>query len=372
MNLDELLKKYIKDENNNLLPYGYFAFQTLTNNIVNKLEKAGFLQGYYFTDELKKLNIQVGEKYQMSYFNKNGLLYHVSLSSFSNMIEGAKTMMIDLLQDYITLTKNILALNLISGKEVIEDEEKESYILGTYSIEDGFIEVGKVQFFKKDNAYLVYSELSSRVIECSNNFNRDEKGLIFSSASALNQIGIVPLKMNEANVLHTCRELKEALIKEGYRVSLNEDKISEKDKLDDYISLGTPLIMEIGPRDILNKKIEVIKRTDLITLNVDEDRLVNYLPNFFKKINVDLINRQIKLDLLNSVNISSIEELKKCENKKKNIVWDGEISTLDKLKKACPNSIFFLPFNQELFLEEDLFSLKKGKYVLTICPNLGK
>ena len=362
MNILDLKEKYILNKNDNLLPYGFFIWKSLGNSFINKLSSYGFSECYFFDED----SIENENKIQMLNYNTNNLLNHISYSKYDSLIEGAKTSSIDILQTYISLTKQVLGINLLVGKRVSFDSNEE-YILGAYTNDNHFIEVGSVIVDTIENK--VRTRYSSKILEALIEINYDEEGFIFSPLSSLYQIGIIPLRMNEKNVIPYARKLKQNMEMRGYRVLLDESKINDKDKLNDYKNKGIPLIIEVGPRDIMNSSIEVIKRTEGNILSIKEEKLDSYLNNFFKKINSDLINKQIKHILSDTIDLTNINDFDKEIEKGKiiNIIWDGEEDTYREIERRANKSAIFMPFNQELFVSEDILSKRKGKYVLTIC-----
>ena len=362
MDIQELKEKYILDKNGNLLPYGYFAWKSIGCSIINKLNSYGFNEYFCFNDS----SLECDSKAQMINYSIDNLLYHISYSKYDSLIEGAKTSSIDILQTYISLTKQVLGINLIAGKRVTFYRSEE-YVLGAYSKNNHFIEVGTI--YVNNSKIEVKSKYSSNVLDALIEINNDEEGMIFSPLSSLFQIGIIPLRMNESNVIPYVRKLKQSLENEGYRVLLDESKNSEKDKLNEYRLKGIPLIVEVGPRDIMNSSLEIIKRTEESIINIKAEKLTSYLNNFFKKVNSDLINRQIKHIIANTINLFDIKELERDieEGKLVNVVWDGTEKTYREIERRLKNVTIFMPFNQELFIKEDIFSNNEGKYVLTIC-----
>ena len=93
MNSKELLKKYIYDQDNNFVPYGYNMWKSLLSSLVSKFSSLGFEEGYFYNQDLKEVHLN-NSRYQMSNKIIDNNLAHVSISEYENMIEGIQVGML--------------------------------------------------------------------------------------------------------------------------------------------------------------------------------------------------------------------------------------------------------------------------------------
>jgi prolyl-tRNA synthetase len=95
----------------------------------------------------------------------------------------------------------------------------------------------------------------------------DDKGLIIPSRIAINHIVIVPILFEDSmeEVLKTCNDLKEALSKERYHdfnlgVIVDDRPYKPGFKFNHWELRGMPLRIEIGPKDLANKQVIIVRR----------------------------------------------------------------------------------------------------------------
>lgn len=129
--------------------------------------------------------------------------------------------------------------------------------------------------------------LSDRVIASMIGVHGDESGLCLPPTVAPVQVVIVPIifKEGKEEVLEFCRTMKETLEQGGLRVYLDDRDIRAGKKFYEWEMRGVPIRLEIGPRDIKNGKMVVLKRNTL------KKETLDYHPKTFtQKINETLID----------------------------------------------------------------------------------
>ncbi len=104
--------------------------------------------------------------------------------------------------------------------------------------------------------------LSDRVIASIIGIHGDEAGLFLPPEIAPYQVVIVPIifKKGSEEVLEFCRNLEATLKSEGIRVHFDDRDIRAGKKYYEWEMRGVPLRIDVGPRDIANKKIVTVKR----------------------------------------------------------------------------------------------------------------
>ncbi|CAB3288070.1 Proline--tRNA ligase [Methanocaldococcus lauensis] len=187
----------------------------------------------------------------------------------------------------------------------------------------------------KDYAYQTCYGISDRVIASIIAIHGDEKGLILPPIVAPIQIVIVPLifKGQEDLVLNKAKEIYEKL-KDKYRVYIDDRDIRPGRKFNDWEIKGVPLRIEIGPKDIENKKITLFRRDTMEKFQVDESQLEDVIEKTLNNI---------------------MEKIK-------NIAWkkfEDFISVMDnldtdKIKEILSQrkGIILIPFNEEIYNEK--------------------
>ncbi len=164
--------------------------------------------------------------------------------------------------------------------------------------------------------------LSDRVIASLIAIHGDENGLILPPTVAPTQVVIVPIlfKKGREEVLSKCNQIKESLEQLDIRVTIDDRDMRPGKKFFDIEQKGSPLRIELGPRDIENNKIVYVRRDNGEKSELDIDgELSGKIKNLLNEIHDDLFNKA--WEKFNS----SIELVEENENLK-TTTEDGKIS----------------------------------------------
>lgn len=148
-----------------------------------------------------------------------------------------------------------------------------------------FAKTFDIQFENKEGkheyAYQTCAGLSDRVIASIIGIHGDEKGLRLPPIVAPKQITIIPIlfKKGKEEVLNKCMELKELFEEAGLRVNIDDRDIRPGKKFYDWELKGTPLKLELGPRDLENNKTIITRRDTLekTELEINDDLIENVI-----------------------------------------------------------------------------------------------
>ncbi|WP_303295043.1 proline--tRNA ligase [Methanobrevibacter woesei] len=200
--------------------------------------------------------------------------------------------------------------------------------IGTvHNLGQTFAKTFDITFEDKDGEHkLVYQScagLSDRVIAAFIAVHGDEKGLKLPAIAAPDHITIIPILFKEGKeeVITKCMELKELFEDAGLRVNIDDRDIRPGKKFFDWELKGTPLKLEIGPRDLKNNKTIAMRRDELekIELDLDDslldkvlDLLEDYDDNLYET-SWDFLEEHVKFtenldevkDLIESGNVVS-------------------------------------------------------------------
>ena len=147
----------------------------------------------------------------------------------------------------------------------------------------------------------------------------DDKGAVLPPELSPYQAVIVPIlfKGKEEEVLNKCKEQEKIFSSNGIRVHLDDRKnYSPGFKFNEWELKGVPLRIEIGPKDIENGKMTVVKRIDNEKIEIDFD-------NFEKiKSTLNEIQKQMYEKSKNFLrsNIKDTEDMKDFENHEKGVL----------------------------------------------------
>lgn len=166
--------------------------------------------------------------------------------------------------------------------------------------------------------------MSERLLGALVGVHGDDKGLILPPEVAPIQVVIIPIifKGKEQLVLDACTALHENLCSHCIRSHIDNREITPGNKYYDWELKGVPLRIEIGPRDIQNNQMIVVKRTTAEKIAVSEDNAMQSISNQLEEVAQYLYSNAKKLLNENIHRVQSIEEAK---NKKGiiEIPWCG-------------------------------------------------
>ncbi|MCL2116203.1 MAG: proline--tRNA ligase [Methanobrevibacter sp.] len=150
--------------------------------------------------------------------------------------------------------------------------------IGTvHNLGQTFAKTFDITFETEDNAhehvYQTCYGLSDRVIASVIGVHGDEKGLHLPPKIAPNQITIIPIlfKKGSEEVIAKCEEIKLALELNGIRVNIDDRDIRPGKKFYQWELNGSPLRLELGPRDLKNNKAILVRRDNLEKIEIDLD-----------------------------------------------------------------------------------------------------
>lgn len=134
--------------------------------------------------------------------------------------------------------------------------------------------------------------LSDRVIASIIGIHGDSSGLRLPPGVAPYQVVIVPIlfKKGAQEVMDFCNQLKDKIKKAGIRVHLDDRDLRAGKKYYEWEMRGVPIRLEIGPRDITNKKMVIVRRDTMEKEIVDynEETLISDLNQVLEDIKENL------------------------------------------------------------------------------------
>jgi len=167
----------------------------------------------------------------------------------------------------------------------------------THNLGEKFAKVFKIKYMdglkkKKYVNQTCYGMGIGRILGALLSVHGDDRGLILPPVVAPVQVVIIPIykKENKAKVLEKCGEVLGKLKEKEFRVHLDDrEKYTPGFKFHEWELKGVPLRIEIGPKDIENHKISLVRRDfsevkHLKKISIDEDRLEEYISELLDNI----------------------------------------------------------------------------------------
>ncbi len=260
--------------------------------------------------------------------------------------------MLNLYRDFMQET---LALPVFCGKKT--DKEKFAGAVATYGLEammlDGkslqagtshylgqnFSKAFDIKFLDKDGqlklGYTTSWGTSTRMIGAIIMAHGDQRGLVLPPKVAPVQVVIVPIAVHKGGVIEKAKELEAMLVKAGVRVETDTRDMSPGWKFNEWEMKGVPLRIEVGPRDIENNQVMIMRRDTLEKSSLSMDGLAENITALLDKIQVEMYEKSKARRDAKVVEAASLEEiLNGVENK--NFVkagWCGCRECEDKVKE---------------------------------------
>ena len=288
-----------------------------------------------------------------------------------------------MLNVYADFCEQVLAIPVVKGRKT--DKEKFAGAEATYTIEalmhdgkalqsgtshnfgTGFAEAFGIQYTDKDNKLQYVHQtswgMSTRIIGAIIMVHGDDSGLVIPPAIAPTQVMIIPIQQKKEGVLDKAYELRETLIKSGFKVKVDDSDKSPGYKFSEQEMRGIPIRVEIGPRDIENGKCIICRRDNGEKIEAELSNLENTIKELLLTIQKDMLERAGKhLEEHTYVALSKEEFIKTFEEKSGFVkaMWCGERECEEKIKEDMAVTSRCMPFEQENLSDTCVYCGKKA------------
>ena len=225
--------------------------------------------------------------------------------------EQRTIMMHNVYKDFI---QESLAIPFVAGPKT--ESEKFAGAQDTYTIEalmhdgkalqsatshffgSGFPDAFDIKYLDKNNElHSVYETswgISTRIIGAIIMVHGDDSGLVLPPRIAPVQTRVIPIAQHKEGVLEKANELVAALKKAGYSVKIDDSEKSPGWKFSEQEMLGIPTRIEIGPKDIENNQVVVVRRDTREKIVVSLDEIETKLGEILETIQKDMYDRAKK------------------------------------------------------------------------------
>ena len=274
-----------------------------------------------------------------------------------------------MLQVYADLCREDLAIPTIMGQKT--EKEKFAGAEHTYTIEalmhdgralqsgtshnfgDGFARAFEMQFTDKDNQlHYVHQTswgLSTRIIGALIMVHGDNSGLVLPPRIAPTQLMIVPIRQDAEGVLDKANALREELAGAGVRTALDDSDKSPGWKFAEQEMRGIPLRAELGPKDLEQGQVVLVRRDTREKEIVPFDQLATRVPALLETIQNDMYARAEEHLKTHTFEARSYEEFKETLETKPGFIramWCGELSCEEQIKEETGATSRCMPFDQ--------------------------
>lgn len=297
--------------------------------------------------------------------------------------EEAEEETLTILEIYRRLAEEVLAIPVLTGRKT--EIEKFAGAEHTYSIEammrdkkalqsgtshnlgQNFAKAFKVTFQNKDNQEkLVYATswgVSTRIIGAVIMAHGDDKGLRLPPKVAPHQVVVIPIFRNDEQkkiVEEYLNPILDTLKNNSVRTNVDWRDESPGFKFNDWEMKGVPIRMEVGPRDIENKQIVLVRRDTGEKSTVQVNAIADKVLQMLDDIHNNLFAQAKEFMNNNTHKIDSYDEFKKIIKDGGFIRcgWDGTSETELKIKEETGATTRVIPFDEN---PKDLKCIYTGK-----------
>jgi prolyl-tRNA synthetase len=160
------------------------------------------------------------------------------------------------------------------------------------------------------HAYMTCYGVSTRLLATTLATHGDDKGLVLPSQIAKIQVVIVPIitkKVSEP-VYEAAREYVKNLEAAGVSVYNDDSNKSGPEKFNIWETKGVPVRLEVGPRDVENKTVMLVRRDTGAKESVPAEKAIERVQELLKEIDANLRARALAFHNDHITTCTTIEE----------------------------------------------------------------
>ena len=218
----------------------------------------------------------------------------------------------------------------------------------------GFAEAFNMTFQDKDgqlkHVHQTSWGLSTRSIGALIMVHGDNSGLVLSPNIAPHQVIIVPIAMHKGGVREKALELQSELKAAGIRVITDLTDKSPGWKFAESEMKGIPVRLEVGPKDIEQGQVILVRRDTAEKEIVAMDQLSARLPQLLREIHDSLFAKAKARMEEKTYEAHTMDELKEIGETKPGFIkamWCGELACEEKIKEDAGLTSRCIPFDGE-------------------------
>jgi prolyl-tRNA synthetase len=318
------------------------------------------------------VNIVRWEKVTRLFLRTTEFLWQEGHTAHKSKQEAEEETLKILNQVYRDYIENDLAIPVIVGRKT--EKEKFAGALHTYTLEalmaDGkvlqagtshnlgqnFAKAFNIKFLDEDQQEKCVWQTSwgttTRLVGALVMVHGDERGLKLPPKVAPVQVIIVPIMFDKTKkeVLEKAESIRD-ILKKDFRVEIDtRDGYTPGWKFNEWEMRGVPLRLEIGPKDMAQGQVMLVRRDTGEKMAVKEEKLVETVNELLNNIQENLFTQAKKFLEENIRETSDYNEFKKIIEKQRGLIktyWCGSKDCEDKIKEETKASIRCIPFEQE-------------------------
>ena len=302
--------------------------------------------------------------------------------------EEAEERTIQMWQVYKDFYEETMAMPFVAGRKA--EHEKFAGAEDTYTVEalmhdgkalqaatshffgSGFPDAFDIKYVDKNNELQSVHEtswgLSTRSIGGLIMVHGDDDGLVLPPRVAPVECRIIPIAQHKEGVLDRAHELLAELKKAGYRVKIDASDKSPGWKFSEQEILGIPTRIEIGPKDIENNQVVVVRRDNREKIVVSLDDIATQLRVILETIQSDMYNKAKAFLDSHIYEATTLEEMVEKFKSDRGLIkacWCGDEACEDEVKYATGGAATrCLIEDEEMISDKCIYCGKPAKHMV--------
>ncbi len=178
----------------------------------------------------------------------------------------------------------------------------------------------------------------------------DNNGLLIPPKLAPIQVVMIPIYKGEDElkaILEKMDQMAAELKKRGISVKIDDrDNVRSGFKFSEYELKGVPLRIAMGPRDLANGTVEIMRRDTLQKQTVPAEGIADLAVELMDEIQKGIFAKALKFREENTTKVDTYEEFKQVLETKGGFIlahWDGTPETEAKIKEETKATIRCIP-----------------------------
>jgi prolyl-tRNA synthetase len=280
--------------------------------------------------------------------------------------ERAKQM----LEVYADLFENTFAIPVIKGHKT--EKEKFAGAVTTYTIEslmhdgkalqsgtshylgDGFSKAFEINYTDENNVLQNVHQtswgVSTRMMGSLIMVHGDNNGLMLPPKIAPNQLVVIPIAQKKEGVIERATALENQL-SQYFRTKIDITDKSPGWKFSEYEMKGTPLRIELGPKDIEQNQAVLARRDNGEKITVSLDNIVEEVQKMLDAIQINMLEQARTKLQQKTYKATNMEEFEKTLNETPGFIkamWCGELKCEEEIKQKTTATTRCIPKEQEV------------------------
>jgi prolyl-tRNA synthetase len=296
-----------------------------------------------------------------------------------------------ILNAYTDVMENYLAVPVLAGKktemekfagalyttaaEAMMPDGKALQMGTSHQLGQNFSKVFGIKFLdqeeKEQYAWQTSWGFSTRMIGALIMVHGDDKGLVLPPKVAPIQVVIVPIPYKGAEaeaIAAKAKELFEKLKEKGIAVVLDDrQEYTPGWKFNEWELKGVPIRIEIGPRDMKQKHVILVRRDTFEKTAVKEEEAVDAVAKLLEEIQNNLFNKAKKSLEESIATVKTYDEFKKTLENKGGFIrasWCASDKCEEKIKDETSATIRIVPFKKEKTFSKCVYCGQEAKEVV--------